>query len=218
MFLDKGALCATDGYSPLIVTGSSDVNATPRIRTCVVPAALAGAIAGRHGSRCRCGMVPWCWLIRFGTAQRGRCRAPASPFARCAVGLRPSGMMHRTARHAPFALAHALGESRQPDLRIDHLDPLPTPPAGDRIPDCRSRFLCCLRHAHQIHQHHGAGRHGALVPLPVPDGRHRRHAAAQPGRSLLRTRRPWLQVVRGLLLLLVSLFSFLSLRRMPVGT
>lgn len=37
------------------------------------------------------------------------------------------------------------------------------------------------------------------------------------GRSLLRTRRPWLQVVRGLLLLLVSLFSFLSLRRMPVG-
>ncbi|MHA6844818.1 DMT family transporter [Ralstonia syzygii] len=37
------------------------------------------------------------------------------------------------------------------------------------------------------------------------------------GRSLLRTRRPWLQVVRGLLLLLTSLFAFLSLRRMPVG-
>ncbi|MDC6180279.1 EamA/RhaT family transporter [Ralstonia solanacearum] len=37
------------------------------------------------------------------------------------------------------------------------------------------------------------------------------------GRSLLRTRRPWLQVARGLLLLLTSLFSFLSLQRMPVG-
>ncbi|ANJ75859.1 DMT family transporter [Ralstonia insidiosa] len=37
------------------------------------------------------------------------------------------------------------------------------------------------------------------------------------GRSLLRTRRPWLQVLRGVLLLSVSLFAFLSLRQMPVG-
>ncbi len=37
------------------------------------------------------------------------------------------------------------------------------------------------------------------------------------GRALLRTRRPWLQLARGLLLLLTSLFAFLSLRRMPVG-
>ncbi|MGN5476390.1 DMT family transporter [Cupriavidus basilensis] len=37
------------------------------------------------------------------------------------------------------------------------------------------------------------------------------------GRSLLRTRRPKLQLVRGLLLLLTGLFAFVSLRHMPVG-
>lgn len=37
------------------------------------------------------------------------------------------------------------------------------------------------------------------------------------GRSLLRTSSPWMQLLRGLLLVVVSLFSFMSLRYLPVG-
>jgi drug/metabolite transporter (DMT)-like permease len=37
------------------------------------------------------------------------------------------------------------------------------------------------------------------------------------GRRLLHTRRPWLQCLRALLLMLVSLFAFFSLKFMPVG-
>ncbi|WP_205833290.1 DMT family transporter [Azohydromonas caseinilytica] len=37
------------------------------------------------------------------------------------------------------------------------------------------------------------------------------------GRSLLYTRRPWMHLLRGLLLLLCSVFAFMSLKVMPVG-
>jgi len=37
------------------------------------------------------------------------------------------------------------------------------------------------------------------------------------GRSLLRTSSPWMQLLRGLLLVLISLLSFMSLRYLPVG-